>query len=258
MAERETQDQVVGDQFGERAAQYLASTVHAQGSGLEELADLVRGHPGARVLDLGSGGGHVTLNAAPHAGEVVAYDLSPEMLAVTAAAARGRGLANVRTEQGVVEALPFADASFDIVLSRFSAHHWRDLGAALGEARRVLRPGGIVAIVDTVAPPVAWVDTFLQTIELLRDRSHVRNYREDEWLAALARAGFTAGTPARFRLRLEFATWIARMRTPAVLAAAIRELQTTVAGELAAALATEADGSFMIDVALFRGRPAPG
>lgn len=255
MAERETQAEVVGAQFGERASAYLASAVHARGADLEALVALAGERPGARVLDLGCGGGHVTLNAAPLAAEVVAYDLSPEMLAVTAAAARERGLANVRTEQGVVEALPFADASFDIVLSRFSAHHWRDLGAALAEARRVLRPGGVAGFVDPVAPPSAAADTFLQTIEMLRDHSHVRDYSTAEWLGALARAGFDAREEAHFPLRLDFAAWVARMRTPAPLVAAIRALQASVAEEVAATLATEADGSFVLDVALFRAEP---
>ena len=60
----------------------------------------------------------MTFAAAPHAREVVAYDLSADMLATVARAGRERGLANVTTQQGVVESLPFADASFDMVLTR--------------------------------------------------------------------------------------------------------------------------------------------
>ena len=118
--------------------------------------------PQARVLDLGCGGGHVSYHVAPHVHEVVAYDLSPEMLDVVARAAVERGLGNIATRQGVAELLPFADASFDFVLSRFSAHHWRDFDAGLREAARVLKPGGTAAFVDCISPGPPLLDTFFQ------------------------------------------------------------------------------------------------
>ena len=67
--------------------------------------------------------------------EVVAYDLSAEMLDVVAEAAEERGLRNIKTQQGVVESLPFEDASFDLVVSRYSAHHWRDFELACAKPR---------------------------------------------------------------------------------------------------------------------------
>src|SRR6185437_12969138 len=135
-----------------------------------------------RALDLGCGGGHVSFAVAPHVCEVVAYDLSAEMLAVVATAAHERGLRNLATQQGVAERLPFADASFDYVFSRWSAHHWRDLEAGLREAARVLKPGGTAVFIDTATPAQALLDTFLQAIELLRDPSHVRDYSQVEWV----------------------------------------------------------------------------
>src|SRR5215475_13265034 len=143
MTTTRSHEALVGDQFGARASAYLTSVVHATGADLARLAALARERPDARVLDLGCGGGHVTFAVAPHAREVVAYDLSPEMLDVVARAAKERGLGNVTTQQGVVERLPFPDASFDVVLSRFSAHHWHGFDAALREAARVLKPGGV-------------------------------------------------------------------------------------------------------------------
>lgn len=80
----------------------------------------------------------------------------------------------------------------------------------------------------------------------------MRNYAAEEWLAALARAGFAASEAGRFRIRLEFAPWVERMRTPAVLVAAIRELQRAIAAETSGYFGTEPDGSFCLDVALFR------
>jgi ubiquinone/menaquinone biosynthesis C-methylase UbiE len=246
----------VGGQFGSRAAAYLSSAVHAQGLDLEALAALARDQPEARVLDLGCGGGHVGFNVAPHVREVVAYDLSPEMLDVVARAARERGLGNLTTRQGVAESLPFADASFDFVLSRFSAHHWRDFAAGLREAARVLKPGGIAGFVDSVSPGTPLLDTYYQAIELLRDCSHVRNYSRAEWEAEIARAGLVPGATSQYRLHLEFTAWVERMRTPKVQVDAIRALQATMSAGVMRYFANEPDGSFCLDAVLFQSSNA--
>ena len=92
--------QVVQRQFGEQAAAYLSSAVHAQGTEFALLQAEVAGRSEARVLDLGCGAGHVSFHVAPAVAEVVAYDLSQQMLDVVAAAATERGLSNVRTVCG--------------------------------------------------------------------------------------------------------------------------------------------------------------
>ncbi|HVO13615.1 MAG TPA: methyltransferase domain-containing protein [Alphaproteobacteria bacterium] len=255
--ESRSHETVVGGQFGSRAEAYLTSAVHARGADLDDLAALVHRYRDARVLDLGCGGGHVTFAVAPHVREVVAYDLSPEMLAVVARTARERGLGTVATAPGVVETLPFADGSFDIVLSRYSAHHWHDFPTGLAEAARVLKPGGAAGFVDAVAPDRPLLDTYFQAIELLRDCSHVRDYSPAEWTAGLARVGLVPGRTKRYRVRLDFASWVARMRTPQVQVDAIRALQATVSAEITGYFETAQDGSFSIDVALFEAaKPA--
>lgn len=255
MSQTTPHDTLVGSQFGSRAEAYLTSAVHAGSADLDALVALARGHSEARVLDLGCGGGHVAFNVAAQVRDVVAYDLSAEMLDVVARAARERGLANVTTRQGVAEALPFEDASFDVVLSRFTAHHWSDFRAGLREARRVLKPGGFAGFVDTVCPGVPLLDTFFQSIELLRDCSHVRNYTRGEWEDALAAAGLRTRGSRHFRMRLDFDAWVTRMRTPQVQVQAIRALQQAVSSEVTAYFETDADGSHSIDVVLFDTTP---
>jgi SAM-dependent methyltransferase len=244
-------ESLVDAQFGARASAYLSSAVHAQSADLEALAALVRGKADAQVLDLGCGAGHVSFAVAPRVRRVVAYDLSAEMLDVVTRAAAERGLSNLTTQQGVVERLPFADATFDCILSRYSAHHWRDLDAGLREAARVVKPGGMVAIVDTVSIGSALLDTWLQAIELLRDPSHVRSRSRAEWDEAMIRAGLVPGAMHPFRLRMEFAVWIERMRTPPVRADAIRALQALASEQVTRHLMIEPDGSFWLDAALF-------
>src|SRR5215470_5810488 len=95
MSAEGSHEALVAGQFGSRARAYLTSAVHAQGPDLQAMVALIKGRADADVLDLGSGGGHVTFNVAPHVRSVIAYDLSQEMLDVVAETAAERGLGNV-------------------------------------------------------------------------------------------------------------------------------------------------------------------
>ncbi|WP_158810560.1 class I SAM-dependent methyltransferase [Beijerinckia sp. L45] len=240
-------ESLVAAQFGAHAQAYVESKDHAQGADLERLAALVAARPPGRVLDLGCGGGHVSFTLAPHAREIVAYDLSPDMLAAVAGVAADRGLRNIVTECGAAEALPFPDESFDVVASRYSAHHWRDLAAGLAGIRRVLKPDGMAIIMDVVSPGEALRDTFLQSVELLRDPTHVRDYAPDEWIRALRAAGLHPMAPVPARLRLHFATWIARSGTPDVQVQAILALQGHMPKPVTDHFAFEPDGTMTVD-----------
>ncbi|WP_206953506.1 class I SAM-dependent methyltransferase [Trinickia acidisoli] len=244
----------VADAFGSTAAAYLTSQVHASGADLGTLAAAIASTPAADVLDMGCGAGHASFAAAPHARSVVAYDIAEPMLATVAAAARERGLANIRTEQGAAERLPFAGASFDWVISRMSAHHWHDVPHALAEVRRVLKPGGRVLFIDVAGIDHPLLDTHLQAVEVLRDGSHVRNYRADEWLGFFTAAGFAADVRERWRLPIEFASWVARMRTPDERVQAIRSLWERAPDEVRAYFDVKPDGSFMLDALMIEAR----
>ena len=106
---------------------------------------------GSRVLDVGTGPGRVPL-AIAHATpglRVEGIDLSPEMVGHARRNAAEAGLGDrVAFTEGDVANLPYDDASFDLVVSTISQHHWRDAAGGLRELRRVLRPGGQVWIYD--------------------------------------------------------------------------------------------------------------
>lgn len=247
----ETQQEFAATHYGPRAADYVTSAVHAAGPDLDRMEAMLAGRGEAVLLDLGCGGGHVSYRAAPHVARVVAVDVTEAMLAQVQAQAAARGLENIVTRAGGAEKLPFAAGSFDVVVSRFSAHHWQDFAAGLREARRVLKPGGMGLFIDTVAPAEAGLDTYLQTIEMLRDPSHVRNYSVAEWAAALAAAGFGLQAYESRALALDFADWTARTRTPAAMQAAIRLLQEGAPEAAKTRFATDGAGNFAIEAASF-------
>lgn len=240
----------VTEQFGAQARAYLESAVHSAGEDLDIIGQEVGDRPEAIALDMGCGGGHVTFRLAPHVSKIVAYDLSADMLQTVAGEAARRGLSNVVTKQGAAENLPCPDKSFDVVATRFSAHHWRDVPAGLAQMYRATKPGGIALFADAVAAEDPLIDTWLQTIEVLRDPSHVRDYKVSEWEAMAKQAGFTVRETKRQRIRLEFSSWIKRIRTPEINAAAIRALQQQAPAEVARHFSFEADGSFMLDTAV--------
>lgn len=246
----------VEKQFGSQASAYLSSAVHASGRDLQRLAERLADFPQAHVLDMGCGAGHASFEAAGQVAQVTAYDLSSQMLEVVAQAARDKGFANIATQQGYAESLPFADASFDVAISRYSAHHWHDVGQALREVKRVLKPGGVMIIMDVMSPGHPVRDVWLQTVEALRDTSHVRNYSSGEWLTMASEAGLVINHLLTDRLPLEFSSWVARMRTPEALTEAIRLYQESASAEVKAYFALQQDGSFTSDTIMFEAHKA--
>lgn len=240
----------VSQQFGSQASAYLSSAVHASGRDLERLSARLADFPHARLLDMGCGAGHASFVASTQVKDVVAYDLSEQMLTVVNDAAKTRGITNVTTQQGYAEILPFEDASFDVVISRYSAHHWHDVGKALREVKRVLKPGGVVIFMDVMSPGHPVLDIWLQTVEALRDTSHVHNYSSGELLNMFNDAGLVTQNLLCDRLNLEYSSWIARMRTPSVMADAIRAYQKSASDEVQRYFELQEDGSFTSDIVM--------
>lgn len=253
---KNTHTQAVDKQFGSQAKDYLTSAVHSQGADLQRLATLLAPFPGAHVVDLGCGAGHASFVAARVVKNVVAYDLSAQMLDVVAQAAKDKELNNITVQQGVAESLPFDDSSADIIISRYSAHHWHDVGQALREVKRVLKPGGICIIMDVMSPGHPVRDIWLQTVEALRDTSHVQNYSSGQWLSLITEAGLISRSLITDRLPLEFSSWIARMCTPEALSQAIRMYQDRASGEVKAYFELQNDGSFTSDTIMVEAQKA--
>jgi SAM-dependent methyltransferase len=101
--------------------------------------------PGERVLDVGTGTGVVALAAAHRGARVTGLDLTPPLLAVARDNARIAGREDIEWTEGDAEALPYPDASFDVVVSQFGHMFAPRPDVAVAQMRRVLRPGGRIA-----------------------------------------------------------------------------------------------------------------
>ena len=115
------------------------------------------------------------------------------------------------------EDLPFADRSFDTVVSRIAPHHFDDVQAAVGEMARVARR--VVIVEDSL-----YTDERVEEAEKLRDPTHVRNYTEDEWRAFFAAAGLELGRSQHVEKRHELEPWLARTGCVGEEADRVREL----------------------------------
>jgi len=151
---------------------------------------LARIKPGDQVLDVGCGSGRLTFAAQQWAGETgqaTGLDPSSEMIQVARKNAERAGL-KTKFELGVVENLPFPDASFDVVLNRLMLHHLPgDLKQrGLAEMRRVLKPGGVCLVVDFEPPKSGLLRLIVQN-----HMAPMANVDVREYVPLLTEAGFT-------------------------------------------------------------------
>jgi ubiquinone/menaquinone biosynthesis C-methylase UbiE/ribonuclease HI len=199
-------------QFAPVAEGYVTSPVHASGEDLARITALAAAGPHEIALDIATGGGHTALALAKVVPKVIATDITQEMLAAAEKHLRSRGVTNVEYRLADAHALPFENASFDIVTCRTAPHHFPHPVKFVREVRRVLRPGGKFLLEDSVVPGGDAGD-FLNRVETIRDPSHVRSLTVDEWWRMLVEAGFRVEELQTFGKRHELVEWLDRMQT---------------------------------------------
>ena len=231
---------LVQEQFGKNAAGYLTSTPHALGKSLERLVVLTAPQKTWKALDIATGGGHVAYTFAPHVERMWATDITQEMLDMVKAEAAKRGMTNVRTAYAKAEALPFEDASFDLVTCRIAPHHFDSIPAFLGEVHRVLKANGVFAVVDNVVPEGS-VGDYVNAFERFRDPSHLRAWTMEEWRVALKAAGFAITHEENIYKQMEFKSWA--NRHDATMQALLRSMLAQLTPEVKATLEPKGAGA---------------
>jgi ubiquinone/menaquinone biosynthesis C-methylase UbiE len=242
-------------QFNAVADAYATSAVHARGLDLSLLVEALGAKPDWSVLDVGTGAGHASFAVAPHVGRVTAVDVAERMLETSAAQARARGLHNISFVRDSADHLRFNSGTFDGAFTRLSAHHWPIPAAGVSEMARVLKPGAPLVFIDTVGFDDPAMDTFLNTLELLRDPSHVRNKTVGDWSALLEQNVCRVEHVERWTIALDTEDWLRRAATVSWRADACRQLLVEAPEDARQALAILDGGrQFALPAALIAAR----
>lgn len=197
------------ERFASRAEGYRESPLHASGHDLDTLVAWLQPAPGERALDVATGGGHVALALARTGVDVTACDLTPEMLDVAEAFLLEHGF-DAAFVVAEADALPFEDASFDLVTCRIAAHHFPDAQAFFGEVARVLKPGGRFGFQDQTLPPERTSAVLVDAFERVRDPSHNQAFGVEGWVTMIERADLEVEQTELIDKRHDFAEWTSR------------------------------------------------
>jgi ubiquinone/menaquinone biosynthesis C-methylase UbiE len=165
---------LIRDQFTKQAIPFATAASIKDEEALKLVVDFTGAGPNDTVLDVACGPGLVVCAFARVARHATGIDLTPAMIERAQTLQKEQGLTNVTWQVGDVLPLPYPDASFSIVTSRFAFHHFLDPQAVLAEMQRVCAPGGKVAVIDVVASPDPEKAAAYNRMEKLRDPSHVR------------------------------------------------------------------------------------
>lgn len=188
------------DVWSQRAEGYRTASEQREG---EDLDLIVEWCSGARTaLDVATGGGHVARRLRAAGLDVVTCDPAPGMSPDVICRA---------------EDLPFADGSFDAVVTRIAPHHFADVPAAVAEMARVSSDS--VVVEDTL-----FASETVEEAERLRDPTHVRSYTEDEWRSFLGQAGLAVPEVRLVEKTHPFEAWLARTGCVGEEAARVRTL----------------------------------
>ena len=199
--------QRVQQEFTRQASQFATAAAVTHRGLVQRFVDAVPADA-ATILDVACGPGIIAAALAPRAREVVAFDLTPEMLTKARQRCAEAGLTNVTFREGSATALPFPDACFDAVVTRLSIHHFEKPQSPMAEMARALKPGGTLVLADVVSSEVPEESALHNAIEILRDPSHVRMLPVSELTALIEGVGLTIEHRETWDETREFEEWV--------------------------------------------------
>jgi ubiquinone/menaquinone biosynthesis C-methylase UbiE len=196
------------DQFTRQAVPFATAPGIQDEAALRLVVEFSGARPDDTVLDVACGPGIVVCAFAKVVAHATGLDLTPAMLERARTLQKEKGLTNITWQLGEAIPLPYPDASFSIVTSRFAFHHFLDPLAAIKEMARVCRTGGRVVVIDS-APAPDKADAF-NAMELVRDPSHARAMPLEELKDLYRRAGLPEPRATGYRLEGELEGLIQR------------------------------------------------
>ena len=221
--------QLIVDQFTRQAVPFSTAKPIADQQALQLLLEFSNAGADDRVLDVACGGGNVVCAFAAKVRHATGIDMTPAMLARARSMAKDKGLGNVGWDLGQATSLPYQAASFSLVITRFSFHHFIEPLTVLKEMVRVCAPGGRVLVADVHTSTDSAKATAFNRMERLRDPSHVRALPVAELKALFPAAGLTETRSTFYELRDELENLLARSFPNAGDADRIREIFTASA-----------------------------
>jgi SAM-dependent methyltransferase len=198
------------DQFTRQATGFSTAPAITDEDSLRMIVEAARPGSDDRLLDVACGPGLVVCAFAPHVQAATGIDVTPAMLERARKLAADKVLANVAWRQGDVLSLPYEDASFTIVTTRFSFHHFLDPAAVLREMVRVCAAGGRIVVVDDYASEDPAKAAAFNRLEKLRDPSHSRCLTLTELKGLFGAAGLPEPDATFYELRGDVPSLLAR------------------------------------------------
>ncbi|MCE0484675.1 MAG: methyltransferase domain-containing protein [Methylacidiphilales bacterium] len=179
------------EQFSERADQYGKSHILADVADVEKAVNELKIRPGTVALDVATGNGHTAIYLAEKGCQVVASDISTAMLQQAAALAAEKGV-QVDFREHSAEKLPYNDNTFGLITCRVAAHHFSSPETFIRETARVLKTYGSLVLIDSTVPDDhVEANKWMNTLERLRDPSHVGFVAPGQWRQWCILSGLT-------------------------------------------------------------------
>lgn len=185
-------------QFTRWARPFGQLPLHSESAVMDRTLAAIAPAPGMEVLDVACGPGILACAIAAKGARVTGIDLTPAMIGEARARQQRGGLEGMEWHVGDAMSLPFPDARFDCVTTRYSFHHIRQPAAVFAEMARVCRPGGRIVVID--ATPSPETQQAYDRMETVRDPSHASALTLDQLRAIGRDAGYAELVVDSFRL----------------------------------------------------------
>ena len=201
------------EQFNNQAKFYSSSKTFSTGESLDILSNLFNKKKFKSGLDIGTGAGFAAFELSKSCEKVEATDISEGMINEAKKIMKERKINNLNFNICSAEELKYSDKEFDIVTCRTAAHHFLDVEKFCSEVHRVLRDEGEFIIVDTITSDQIKLNNWHQEVELIRDKSHIKNLSLIEWKNILKISKFSFLDIIQSRVTMNLNDWMERSGT---------------------------------------------